>query len=103
MGGDRADQIPPMVRDPSAVTRLTCNFSDCNSEPQKMIAPNRPPSGNRQPINRSGLSTWTDEEYRAICLAAGSTSRAAFIRAELLDSAKLAELVQKYRDSIKRH
>jgi len=70
---------------------------------RKMIAPNRPPREikRRPPINRAGLATWTDEEYRVICHAAGSRSRAAFVRAELLDAKKLARLVAQYRATIK--
>jgi len=63
-----------------------------------MIAPNIPSQqiNRRPPINRAGMATWTDEEYRAICHSAGSRSRAAFIREELIDAKKLAGLVVKY-------
>ena len=59
-----------------------------------MIAPRK-----RNPIKRSGLTTWTEEEYRAILHAAGSQSRAAFIRNTLLNRRKLAALVEQYRNS----
>ena len=61
-----------------------------------MVAPRKP-----DPINRSGMATWKELEYRAILFAAAGKSRAAFIREELIDREKLAELVRKYQSQQK--
>jgi hypothetical protein len=57
-----------------------------------MVAPRK-----QDPINRSGMATWTELEYRAILFAAAGRSRARFIREELIDREKLAELVRAYQ------
>lgn len=65
---------------------------DRQHQGRDMVAPRKP-----DPINRAGMATWTELEYRAILYAAAGKSRARFIREELIDRDKLAELVRKYQ------
>ncbi len=69
---------------------------DRQHQGRDMVAPRK-----QDPINRSGMATWTELEYRAILFASAGKSRARFIREELINREKLAELVRQYQSQQK--